>query len=110
VSLHIGASDDNYNGLDAFVSANDNEKTTRSKALATSILHNLQNGPLKVNMQIKQREKTGIWVLDKSPVPVVLLELGYLTNDHDYKILRSVENLQQIASLIVGAIKNHSGQ
>jgi N-acetylmuramoyl-L-alanine amidase len=110
VSLHIGASDDNYNGLDAFVSANDNETTTRSKVLATSILQNLQNGPLKVNMQIKQSEKMGIWVLDKSPVPVVLLELGYLTNDNDYKILMSDENLRQIASLIVGAIKNHSGE
>jgi N-acetylmuramoyl-L-alanine amidase len=110
VSLHIGAADDNYDGIDAFVSANDNETTTRSKALATSILQNLKNGPLKVNMQIKQREKNGIWVLDKSPVPVVLLELGYLTNDTDLKILKSEQNLEQIASLIVGAIKSHSGQ
>jgi N-acetylmuramoyl-L-alanine amidase len=108
VMIHAGAADDNYNGTDAYVSANENKLINLSKTLATSILDNLQKGPLKVNMQIKQRKGEGIWVLDKSPVPSVLLELGYLTSNEDFKILMNDDNLRKIASLIVKGIKSYS--
>lgn len=111
LSIHVGASESNaYGGVDAFISANETANTRSSKVFASAVLSGLQKGPLPVNNEIKQQKETGVWVLDKSPVPAVLLEIGYLTNQSDRQVLNKDENLQRLAVLLAQAVQNYEGQ
>lgn len=58
---------------------------------------------------INQRQK-GIWVLQATNMPAVLVETGFITNYHDERYLNSDEGQQEIAECITRAVKRYKEQ
>jgi N-acetylmuramoyl-L-alanine amidase len=55
---------------------------------------------------VKQRQK-GIWVLQATAMPSILIELGFLSNKSEEDFLMSTEGQQQMATAIAKAIKRY---
>jgi N-acetylmuramoyl-L-alanine amidase len=55
---------------------------------------------------VKQRQK-GIWVLQATAMPSILIELGFLSNTDEEAYLMSEEGQQQMAESITRAIKKY---
>lgn len=64
----------------------------------------MSKGPIAVSKGVQQH---AFYVLWKTSMPSVLLELGFITNDSDLAKLRTGEGREQIASKIFGAFKEY---
>jgi N-acetylmuramoyl-L-alanine amidase len=60
----------------------------------------------RVSRGVKQRQK-GIWVLQATAMPSILIELGFLSNRDEELFLISQEGQQQMAESITRAIKKY---
>ncbi len=58
---------------------------------------------------INQRQK-GIWVLQATNMPAVLVETGFITNYQDERYLNSEQGQQEIAECITRAVKRYKEQ
>ncbi|HUP12433.1 MAG TPA: N-acetylmuramoyl-L-alanine amidase, partial [Niastella sp.] len=56
----------------------------------------------------QQQRQVGIWVLQATAMPSVLVETGYITNKTEEDYLNSQEGQQEIAVCVTDAIKNYS--
>jgi N-acetylmuramoyl-L-alanine amidase len=56
----------------------------------------------------KQRQ-VGIWVLQATAMPSVLVETGYITNREEEDYLNSESGQQEIAECVVNALRNYIG-
>ncbi len=56
---------------------------------------------------IQQREK-GIWVLEATGMPSVLVETGYLTNEEEEKYLNSDEGQDEVVQDLINALKKYA--
>ncbi|HEY2720298.1 MAG TPA: N-acetylmuramoyl-L-alanine amidase [Chitinophagaceae bacterium] len=54
-----------------------------------------------------QQRQVGIWVLQATAMPSVLVETGFLTNPEEEDYLNSKEGQQEIAKCITEAVKNY---
>ena len=61
------------------------------------------------NLGVWQREK-GIWVLQATQMPAVLIETGFITTPEDERYLNSESGQQEIAEAIAKAIKKYKDQ
>lgn len=61
------------------------------------------------NLGVWQREK-GIWVLQATQMPAVLIETGFIANPEDERYLNSEKGQQEIAEAIAKAIKKYKEQ
>ena len=61
------------------------------------------------NLGVWQREK-GIWVLQATQMPAVLIETGFITTPEDERYLNSENGQQEIAEAIAKAIKKYKDQ
>ena len=61
------------------------------------------------NLGVWQREK-GIWVLQATQMPAVLVETGFIANPDDERYLNSDSGQQEIAEAIAKAIKKYKDQ
>jgi len=57
----------------------------------------------------QQQRQVGIWVLQATAMPSVLVETGFLTNPEEEDYLNSKEGQQEIAKCITEAVKNYVG-
>ena len=57
----------------------------------------------------QQQRQVGIWVLQATAMPSVLVETGFLTNKEEEDYLNSEEGQQEIAQCITGAVKKYIG-
>lgn len=64
----------------------------------------LSKGPIRVKRGVAQDP---FYVLWKTSMPAVLLELGFLTNEEDLSVLRSESGRQNIAARIFSAFKTY---
>ena len=97
LSLHVNASLNNKtSGLEFFV-AKETEFFEKSNAIANQL-----NDKFSKNTTFKvSAVKTGpFYILKKSDVPAVIVELGYLTNEHDKKYLIDDQQQNKIANSI----------
>jgi N-acetylmuramoyl-L-alanine amidase len=104
ISLHLNAADGSSaatGGFDAFIAGK--KKSDESRAFATSILRQLSQ-VYQTNVQPRQREDAGVFVLDKNEFPAVILECGYITNAGDLAFIKNPANRQAIARNILEAI------
>jgi N-acetylmuramoyl-L-alanine amidase len=62
----------------------------------------------RVSEREKQRQ-VGIWVLQATAMPSVLVETGFLTNNEEEDYLNSKNGQQEIASCITKAVSNYIG-
>lgn len=56
---------------------------------------------------VKQRNEKGIWVLQATSMPSILVETGFITHPPDEKYLNSEDGQEQIAENILNAIKRY---
>lgn len=115
LSLHIGSAAPGNNrsakrGVDAFVPANNPGMLTDCKRMASILLQELEGGPLPVNKRLLQRKEQGIYILDKSSKPVVLVELGYLTNEQDAAILQQADKQVELAEKLLAGLRAYAQQ
>ena len=61
------------------------------------------------DLGVWQREK-GIWVLQATQMPAILIETGFITNYEDERYLNSEKGQQEIAEAIAKALKKYKDQ
>lgn len=99
-----------WSGIELFITRGDNEKwIASSKALGSSILQTLSPW-YATNPSLKQRTQKGIWVLDHSPCPAVLIECGFITNEKDLSFFTNGNNQETLAKKILEGIVNYKNQ
>jgi N-acetylmuramoyl-L-alanine amidase len=58
---------------------------------------------------VKQRNEKGIWVLQATGMPSVLVETGFITNEEEEKYINSDEGQDEIVKAIVAALRRYKG-
>src|SRR5690606_10689808 len=56
---------------------------------------------------VKQRNEKGIWVLQATSMPSILVEVGFLSNKKDEDYINSADGQQAIAENILNAIRKY---
>ena len=56
---------------------------------------------------VKQRNHTGIWVLQATGMPSILVELGFVSHEEDEKYLNSGEGQEEMVEDLVNAFKSY---
>ncbi len=82
-----------YSGAQVFYSGNNPESQNLALAVRSSIILNQQKGNTR---EIKKSGKE-IYLLQHSTVPAIMLECGFLSNEHEAKLLETEEYQRQIA-------------
>ncbi len=112
ISLHVNSTNNpkekSNSGILVYVAGTNNEMATQSRPLANALLQSLSGGPLTVDPNIQQRNQQTVYVLDKCPKPAVLLEVGYMTNQHDVDILSDKKNIHLIAEGILQGLQHYA--
>lgn len=78
---------------------------TNSVKLASLVEEEFVNGG-RFSRGVKQRSK-GIWVLQATAMPSILIELGFISNENEEDYLRSEEGQQSMAAYITRAVKRY---
>lgn len=81
-----------------------NAHLEQSLEMASLVQKHFINGPIKVSRGIKQGPLLVLW---KTSMPSVLIELGFISNPLDFKILNNRANHDKFASLIFNAFKEY---
>jgi len=84
-----------------------NAHLEQSLIMASLIQDQFSKGVIKTNRGIKQG---GLLVLWKTTMPAVLVELGFISNYADYKILINIDNHYQFAGSIFNAFEEFKHQ
>ncbi|AXY74548.1 N-acetylmuramoyl-L-alanine amidase [Paraflavitalea soli] len=78
----------------------------KSLALATMVEEEFVNGG-RVSRGVKQRNEKGIWVLQATAMPSILVETGFITHRPDEDYLNSVKGQEEVAGHVLAAIKRY---
>jgi N-acetylmuramoyl-L-alanine amidase len=98
ISLHANSNDnENESGKDIFISTKNKQKE-KSGNLALNLFYSFNDR----NVEIKNAD---FYLLKNVEHPIALVELGYLTNENDRKILTSEVGQTELANEILSAIK-----
>ncbi|MEY3576882.1 MAG: hypothetical protein RL394_465 [Bacteroidota bacterium] len=106
VSVHINASPNtNINGLQILCPKKETAAYTQSATLGSLMKSSLEG--FFGSTEVKTRAQ-GIWVLDKSLIPAVIIQPGFISNEKDLAILKTRQD--EIASKILQGIENYLAQ
>lgn len=64
----------------------------------------------RLNRGVKQRNEKGIWVLQATAMPSILVETGYITHRAEEDYLNSKKGQEEMASAIVNAVKRYQNE
>jgi len=78
----------------------------RSRNLALTVEDEFEKSG-RVSRGAKQRDEKGIWVLQATNMPAILIEMGFLSYPDEEAFLMSEEGQQQTAETITKAIKRY---
>lgn len=110
VSVHIAATAEptsDNSGIDVYVSKDNFPNSPQSKLFASAIIETFKtNYSLPVKDMPFQREK-GIWLLQASKCPSVLIEPGCINNKKDLAFLQSAKGQETIASNVLKGIEKY---
>lgn len=103
LSIHINANrDNNKSGLELFT-AQENAFTEKSKEIAQKLNSKLtENDFLKTNVL----RTAPFFLLKKANAPAIIIELGYLSNENDFKYLTDTKAQDKMANSISEFISN----
>jgi N-acetylmuramoyl-L-alanine amidase len=106
VAIHVSAADGQNTpngGFEIYVSKKDNSNTQKAREAGTAVVQELSK-IYEINTALLQRQNQGIWVLDQSPCPALLIECGYITNEKDLAFISNSSNQEAIAKKILEGI------
>lgn len=61
----------------------------------------------RISRGVKQRNDKGIWVLQATGMPSILVETGFITNTEEEKLINSVKGQEDVANSVVKAVKRY---
>jgi len=61
----------------------------------------------RIDRGVKQRNDKGIWVLQATGMPSILIEIGFISNKEEEQYLTSESGQQEIVSNIFAAIRKY---
>lgn len=99
ISIHLNSSeyDDGAKGFELYTD-NRNEKLS---SLVLSIEKGLSDLGYTQNRGIKLTDEFGyLYVIDKNPIPSILIELGFISDSNDFTYLNSEEGKIEVAQAI----------
>jgi N-acetylmuramoyl-L-alanine amidase len=96
-----------YNGIEVYITRDNEKWMAPSKALGSSVLQTL-NSLYTTYPALKQRTQKGIWVLDHSPCPAILIECGYITYNKDLAFFSDNSNQEKLAKKILEGLVNYN--
>lgn len=100
LSLHVNASaNPNTSGLEFYVS-----KDSKSYEKSAVIAEKFQTKFTASNWKVNEIKTANYHILQKSEVPAVLMEIGYLSNKKDQKLMENNTEQNQIAKKIISCI------
>ena len=103
ISLHINNNNDSSkNGFGVFVPEN-KITSKKSMALATNFVASFSN---KTNLVFNEIKPANYFILRKSEYPIILLELGFLSNENNRNLITNEDGQNKIASEILMFIEN----
>jgi N-acetylmuramoyl-L-alanine amidase len=106
VSVHINASPNtSINGLQILCPKKEAAAYTQSAILGSLMKSSLEG--FFASTEVKTRLH-GIWVLDKSLIPAVIIQPGFISNDKDLAIVKSRQD--EIAAKILIGIEKYLAQ
>jgi N-acetylmuramoyl-L-alanine amidase len=79
---------------------------SKSLLLATFVEEEFVKGG-RESRGVKQRNEKGIWVLQATGMPSILVETGFVTNTEEEKYIVSDKGQEEIVAAIVEAIKRY---
>ena len=96
-----------HSGMEVYVAKDLFENSTASKLFASAIIGSFQNNySLKVPSNPIQKQ-VGIWVLQDSQCPAVLIEAGYLSHEKDRDYLKTGKAAEVFAKNVLSAIEQY---
>jgi len=87
-----------------FMNLMQNANLEQSVRFAQLVEKNLKGGPIKNDRGLSQDPFLVLW---RTAMPAVLLELGFLSNDSDLKVLKSADDRNKIAERVFQAFKEY---
>jgi N-acetylmuramoyl-L-alanine amidase len=106
VSVHInGSPNKNTKGLQLYTPREGSPAYLKSIPLASIMKESLTD--LFSSTTVKTR-KMGIWVLDKSSIPAIMVHPGFITNEKDLAIIKTKQ--EEIAAKILSGIEKYLAQ
>lgn len=87
-----------------FMNLMQNANLEQSVRFAQLVEKNLKGGPIKNDRGLSQDPFLVLW---RTAMPAVLLELGFLSNDSDLKVLKSAEERDKLAECVFQAFKEY---
>lgn len=75
--------------------------------LLASMVEEEFNNAGRLSTGVKQRTWEGIWVLQATAMPSILVETGFITNTKEEQYLTSAEGQEQVADNVFSAIKRY---
>ncbi len=111
LSIHISTgpagTENTKSGIYTNISKSEYANSDASKYFASSIIQRFQSDfPLPVESYPQQSK--GIWLLQASKCPAVIIEAGFMNNTRDLKYLKSAEGQEKIAKNILDAIAGYA--
>ena len=108
ISVHVdnqqGLDQSTHSGVSLWVAKNEFDNTEKSKLFASAMIGSFkENFTLNVVDNPKQ-SKTGIWVLQASECPAILIESGFMNNKKDRAFLKSSSGQDQFAKKVLEGI------
>lgn len=101
ISIHMNNfQDSKYYGWQTFYKKNSDVSKMIAENIQTGISNNIDRKNDRVALPI-----TNIKLIDKSEIPAVIVECGFLSNEEDLRLLLTDEYKQQIADGIVEGIE-----
>ena len=102
VAIHMNTTSvveqNSRSGIDGYVSSKRDSKS--DVEFASAILNELKE-VYTISTEIRKRHEQGIFVLDKSGYPSILLECGYINNPKDLSFIIDKTNQEKIARAIL---------
>lgn len=99
ISLHTNAhKDTNKSGIECYVSENETKDALKSYDMAHNLIAEFEN---KMSLRSQGVKKAPYFILKKSEVPAMLVELGYLSNKNDADYLTTAEGQEMIARTLL---------
>ncbi|KQB40131.1 hypothetical protein B6A10_04600 [Flavobacterium sp. L1I52] len=97
LSIHVNANRDNQKSGAEFFIATQNDFSKKSTEIANELSTKLsENNFIKINTL----KTAPFFILKNTKAPALLLELGYLTNENDFKYLTDGDSQDKIANSI----------
>ncbi len=97
------------NGFETYVARDEFPFVAESKELASNIIYQMQGIIAVREPAIKQRQK-GIWVLQNTNCPAVIVECGFISSKKDAAFLSDEKNQEKMAEAILRGIKKYVSQ